>query len=177
MPQGAAASLEGGRSPCKSLHVPKRVSKKQFNWLLAFCSPTELHIVLTCLWHQIPTLTSLERIPGFISSHSASIIEHLSYKMRGIAPSARLCFPSLRDRPGRLVSAAVQVSPELLSSREFHIFCCRLQTETAGRRPGWWRGSGSSAAWLALSSKPNYGQHRAACASQSPTTFLMALQQ
>lgn len=164
--------------PPANLCVSQRgISEKQFNWLLAFCSPTKLHVVLTCLRHQIPTITSLEGIPGFISSRSASIIEHLSYETRGVAPSARLCFPSLRDRAGRLMSAAIQVSPELSSSRGFRIFCCRLQSKVAGRRPGWWCGGGSSAACLAPSSEPNHGQHRAAHALWSPTTFPMALQQ
>lgn len=86
--------------PSESLRVPQRISEKQFNRLLAFCSPTKLHIVLTCLRHQIPTLTSLERTPAFISSHSASITEHLRCGRRGAAPSLRLCFPSLRGRPG-----------------------------------------------------------------------------
>lgn len=123
--------------PSESLRVPQRISEKQFSRLLAFCSPTKLHIVLTCLRHQIPTLTSLERTPAFISSHSASITEHLCCGRRGAAPSLRLCFPSLRGRPGWLPAAVVQLSPELSSPREFHIFCHKSQTkEQAGGRAG-----------------------------------------
>lgn len=77
MPRGAGASREGGRSP-RSSACPGGAGEEPLSWLLACRSPAESHIALTCLQRQVPALTPLESIPGFISSHSASIREHLS---------------------------------------------------------------------------------------------------
>lgn len=111
------------------LFVPERISEKWFQWLLAFCSPSKLHIVLTCLCHQVPTLTSLERIPASISTHSASVSEHPSFETKRCSPFRMPLLPLSQSRGGRMVPAA-----ELLGIS--HPWC-RSQPKAAGRRPGW----------------------------------------
>lgn len=107
----------GGRSRVAQKGATKIISNGFF-----FSSLAKLHLVLTCLWHLPPTLTPSKSIPGFISSHSAAIMEHLSCQRRGHSLHTPLLPFFGTHTTGRLVFAATQLSPELPSSQELSCF-------------------------------------------------------
>lgn len=96
----------------------------------SFLSLAKFHLVLTCLWHQPPAHISSESISGFISSHSAAIMEHLSCQRRGALPphaSASLLWETQQAGWCLLPHIFPQSCQAL---RNCHVFCCHRHRET-----------------------------------------------
>lgn len=96
----------------------------------AFLSLAKLHLVPTCLWHQPPALTSSESIPGFISSHSAAIMEHLCCQRREALPTHASASLLWETQQAGWCLLPYSFPQSCQAFRNCHVFCCHSRRET-----------------------------------------------